>query len=57
MHGWHGKSLYNFRRKTRREMILGRPRNKWVYNIKMNLQDFFFEDLGWIRLDWGRIQW
>jgi hypothetical protein len=33
--GWHDKSLHNFRRKARRERLLGRPRSKWDYIIKI----------------------
>jgi hypothetical protein len=36
---------------------LGRPRRRWVYNIKMDLRE-----IGWVGMDWidiaqGRDQW
>jgi hypothetical protein len=36
---------------------LGRPRRKWVDNIKMNLRDIGWDDMDWIDLAYERDQW
>ena len=36
---------------------LGRPRRRWEYNIKMNLQEVGCEDMDWIELAQDRDRW
>jgi hypothetical protein len=36
---------------------LGRPRRRWVDNIKMDLGDIGWDDMDWIDLDQDRDQW
>jgi hypothetical protein len=36
---------------------LGRPRRRWVYNIKMDLREIGLIDLDWIDLAQDRDQW
>jgi hypothetical protein len=34
---------------------LGRPRRRWVYNMKMDLREGGWDCMDWIRLIWLRI--
>jgi hypothetical protein len=34
---------------------LGRPRRRWVDNVKMDLRDIGWDGMGWIGLIWLRI--
>jgi hypothetical protein len=36
---------------------LGRPRRKWVDNIKMDLREIGWDGMDWIDLTQGRDQW
>jgi hypothetical protein len=36
---------------------LGRPRCRWVYNIKMDLREIGWDDMDWIELTQDRDQW
>jgi hypothetical protein len=36
---------------------LGRPRHRWVDNIKMDLGDIGWDGMDWIDLDQDRDQW
>jgi hypothetical protein len=36
---------------------LGRPRRRWMDNIKMNLREIGWDGLGWIDLAQSRDQW
>jgi hypothetical protein len=36
---------------------LGRPRRRWVDNIKMNLREIGWDGMDWIDLAQGRDQW
>jgi hypothetical protein len=36
---------------------LGRPRRRWVNNIKMNLRDIGWDDMDWLYLAQDRDQW
>jgi hypothetical protein len=33
---------------------LGRPRRRWVDNIKINLREIEWDGMVWINLDWDR---
>jgi hypothetical protein len=33
-----------------RKRLLGKPRHRWKYNIKMNLQQVEWGDMGWVDL-------
>jgi hypothetical protein len=39
------------------ERPLGKPRRRWVYNIKMDLREIGWEDVDWIDLAQDRDQW
>jgi hypothetical protein len=36
---------------------LGRPRRRWVYNIKMDLREIRWDGMDWIYLARDRDQW
>jgi hypothetical protein len=36
---------------------LGRPRRRWVYNIKMDLKEIGWDGMDWIDLAWDRNLW
>jgi hypothetical protein len=36
---------------------LGRPRRRWVDNIKMDLREIGWDGVDWIELDQDRDQW
>jgi hypothetical protein len=36
---------------------LGRPRRRWVDNIKINLRAIGYDDMGWIDLAQNRDKW
>jgi hypothetical protein len=36
---------------------LGRPRHRWEDNIKMDLQEVGYGDMGWIELAQNRDRW
>jgi hypothetical protein len=36
---------------------LGRPRRRWVDNIKMDLREIRWDDMDWIELAQDRDQW
>jgi hypothetical protein len=36
---------------------LGRPRRKWVYNIKIDLREMGYDGMDWIYLAQDRDQW
>jgi hypothetical protein len=36
---------------------LGRPRRRWVHNIKMDLRETGWDGMGWIDLAQDRDQW
>jgi hypothetical protein len=37
--------------------IFGRPRRRWVYNIKMDLREIGWDGLDWIDVAQGGDQW
>jgi hypothetical protein len=43
--------------KLERKRHLGRPRRRWVSNIKMDLREIGWSDKDWIDLAQGRDQW
>jgi hypothetical protein len=36
---------------------LGRPRHRWVYNIRMDLEEVGWDDVDWITLAKDRNRW
>jgi hypothetical protein len=42
---------------SQRERALGRPRRRWVDNIKMDLLDIGWGGVGWIGLAQDRDKW
>jgi hypothetical protein len=36
---------------------LGRPRNRWEDNIKMDLREIWVEEANWIRLGQDKVRW
>jgi hypothetical protein len=36
---------------------LGKPRRRWVDNIKVDLREIGWEGVDWIELAWDRDQW
>ena len=43
--------------KSERKRPLGRPRHRWEYNIKMDLQEVGCRDMEWIDLARDRDRW
>jgi hypothetical protein len=43
--------------KPERKRPLGRPRNRWEANIKMNLQEIGYGGMNWIELAQDRDRW
>jgi hypothetical protein len=43
--------------KPERKRPLGRPRRKWVYNIKINLRGTGWKGVDWIDMAQDRDQW
>jgi hypothetical protein len=43
--------------KPERKRPLGRPRRRWVNNIKMDLKDIRWDGMDWIDLAQDRDQW
>jgi hypothetical protein len=43
--------------KTEGRSPLGRPRRRWVENIKMDLREIVWDDMDWIELAQDRDQW
>jgi hypothetical protein len=43
--------------KSERSRPVGRPRRRWVDNIKMDLRDTGWDGVDWIGLDQDRNQW
>ena len=43
--------------KPERKRPLGRPRHKWVYNIRMDLQEVGCRYMDWIGLDQDTDRW
>jgi hypothetical protein len=43
--------------KPERKRPLGRPRRRWVDNIKMDLREIGWDDVDWIHLAQDRDQW
>jgi hypothetical protein len=37
--------------------LLGRPRRRWEYNIKMDLREIRIDEANWIQLAQDRVQW
>jgi hypothetical protein len=44
-------------RKPERKRPLGRPRRRWVTNIKMHLREIEWDGMDWISLAQDRHQW
>jgi hypothetical protein len=44
-------------RKPEGERPLGRPRRRWVDNIKMDLREIVWDGMDWIELAQDRDQW
>jgi hypothetical protein len=49
--------IHGFGGKARRKRPLGRPRNNWEDNIKMNLRETGWGGMDWINLAQVRDQW
>ena len=43
--------------KTRAKRLLGGPRRRWEYNIKMDIQEVVVEYMDWIDLVWDEDRW
>jgi hypothetical protein len=43
--------------KSEGKRLLGRPRRRWVDNIKMDLREIEWDDMDWINLTQDRDQW
>jgi hypothetical protein len=43
--------------KPERKRSLGRPRSRWVDNIKMDLREIGWDGMEWIELAQNRDQW
>jgi hypothetical protein len=43
--------------KPERKKLLGRPRRRWVDNIKMDLREIGLDGVDWIELAQDRDQW
>jgi hypothetical protein len=43
--------------KPERKRPLGKPRSRWVDNIKMDLREIGWDDMDWIDLAQDRDQW
>jgi hypothetical protein len=56
-HGRYEKLMQYFGFKTLREGPLGRPRRRWVDNIRMDLSEIGWEGVDWMHLAQGRDQW
>jgi hypothetical protein len=57
MNGGEVECMYDIGWKARRKETLGRPRCRWVDNIKMNLRERGWGDMDWIDLIEDRDQW
>jgi hypothetical protein len=55
--GQKGYAYRNLVGKPEGERPLGRPRSRWVDNIKMDLRDIGWVDMDWIDLAQERDQW
>jgi hypothetical protein len=44
-------------RESQKERALGRPRRRWVDNIKMDLRETVWDGMDWIDLAQDRDQW
>jgi hypothetical protein len=42
---------------SQKKRALGRPRGRWVNNIKMDLREIGWTDMGWIDLAQDRNRW
>jgi hypothetical protein len=49
--------IWNFGGKARRKVPQGRPERTWKDNIKMDLREIKWDDMGWIHLAQDRGQW
>jgi hypothetical protein len=55
---WEKKNGYKILvGKPEEKRTLGRPRRRWVDNIKMALRDIGWDDMAWIDLAQDRDQW
>jgi hypothetical protein len=43
--------------KPERKRLLGRPRRRWIDNIKMDLLEIEVSVVDWIDLAWDRYRW
>jgi hypothetical protein len=44
-------------RKPEGKGSLGRPRRRWVHNIRIDLRDIVWDGMNWIILAQDRVQW
>jgi hypothetical protein len=49
--------IYDIGGKARKKEPLGRPRRRWVDNIKMDLREKGWDGMDWINLTQNRDQW
>jgi hypothetical protein len=49
--------MYVIDGKARRKELLGKPRNRWMGNIKMDLGEVGWGDVDWIGLAQDRNRW
>jgi hypothetical protein len=50
------KLVKNYRRK-KHENALGKPRNRWKNNIKIDLKVVVCDDVDRIKLAWEKVEW
>jgi hypothetical protein len=43
--------------KARGKEVLGRPRHKWVYNLRVDLGEVVWGDVDWIGMAQDRTRW
>jgi hypothetical protein len=52
-----GKFVQNLVERPEGRRLLGRPRQRWEHNIKMDLREIGLEGVYWMRLAEARDQW
>jgi hypothetical protein len=51
------RNSYRVSVESQKKSPLGRPRRRWVNNIKMDLRDIGWDGMGWIDLAQAMDQW
>jgi hypothetical protein len=55
---WEKRNVYRLLvGKPKGKRPLGRPRHRWVYNIRMDLEEVGWDDVDWIGLSKDRNRW